>query len=287
VRARLRQAASVVFLLGVVLLSTGAGQEPTVDPIDALLQAGRFAEAFAAAVPEDERHDPAAVERFARRLLRFSMTSDDNYQRWFSLRAVRALDDAELAVAVLPLVHSGDRYVQSLALEILANSNPAAGREAFLEALDSPFRTVRIRALRGLEKLKDRTVVARLGTVLSADSDPELRALAARVLGETHSAQAIAVLLVGLDDDSVLVQEETVRALVALGYRDLSRVLRERLANGAPKDRIRAVRLIALVPDPGLSDVLAPLLGDGDPELRAYAAAAVVAIHKGSWGETH
>lgn len=273
---------SVFAILFVLLLGAGpALAEPAADPaqVEQLLSEGHYREAYEATAPGGQA-DPEALERTARALLRLGMASEDSFLRWFSLRAARTLNDPELVAAARRLVDANDRYVQSLSLEFLAETDPAGNRDVFVRALDSPFRTVRIRAIRALEKLKDPTLVTRLGTVLTADPDAELRAMAARALGEIGSKQAIPVLSLALDDSSPVVQEEAVRALVALGDQRVVRTLKKRLAEAPPKERTKVVRLAALVPDASLIPSLGPLLADGDPEVRSFTAAAILSIRR-------
>lgn len=276
---RKRRVLAVLFVLLV-----GSGPllaDPPADParVEQLIDEGHYREAYDATAPGGQA-DPEALERTARALLRLGMASDDSFLRWYSLRAARTLNDPELVAAARPLVDANDRYVQSLSLEFLAETDPQGNRDAFVRALDSPFRTVRIRALRALEKLKDPTLVTRLGTLLTGDPDAELRAMAARALGEMGSKQAVPVLSLALDDSSPVVQEEAVRGLVALGDPRVVRTLKKRLAEAPPKERTKVVRLAALVPDASLIPSLGPLLADGDPEVRAFAASAILTIRR-------
>ena len=281
-RERMLLAVSTTLLLGAGPVSA----EPSVDAahVEQLLGEGRYQEAYDAAAPGGQA-DAETLETTARAVLRLGMASDDSFLRWFSLRAARTLNDPELAAAARPLVDANDRYVQSLSLEFLAETDLAGNRDVFVRALDSPFRTVRIRALRALEKLKDPTLVTRLGTVLTGDSDAELRAMAARALGATGSKQAIPVLSLALDDASPVVQEEAVRSLVVLHDQRVVRILKKRLAEAPPKERTKVVRLAALVPDASLIPSLGPLLADGDPEVRAFTASAILSIRRRASGK--
>jgi ParB family chromosome partitioning protein len=275
-------AALVLFGLGVT--SANAESAAGAARIEELLSQGHYREAYDAAAPEGQA-DPETLETTARALLRLGMGSDDSFLRWFSLRAARDLSDPELVAAARPLVDANDRYVQSLSLEFLAATDLAGNRDAFVRALDSPYRTVRIRAIRALEKLQDPALVTRLGTVLTGDPDAELRAMAARALGRTGAKPAIPLLSLALDDPSAVVQEESVRALVVLGDQRVVGTLKKRLAEAPPQERTKAVRLAALVPDASLIPSLGPLLGDGDPEVRAFTASAILSIRHRTSGE--
>jgi HEAT repeat protein len=273
----------VAFVVLVLFLpsSTAVAADPAVDGarVEELITQGRYRDAYDATAPQGQV-DPEALEKTARALLRLGMASDDSFLRWFSLRAARELNDPELVAAARPLVDANDRYVQSLSLEFLAETDLAGNRDVFVRALDSPFRTVRIRALRALRKLEDPTLVTRFGTVLTGDPDAELRAMAASALGETGAKPAIPVLSLALDDPSPVVQEEAVRSLVVLGDQRVVGTLKKRLAEAPPKERTKVVRLAALVPDASLIPSLGPLLADGDPEVRAFTASAILSIRR-------
>lgn len=246
--------------------------------INELFAAGRYQEAYQVALQARASGRDGALTEAARALLDSAMKSTDSYHRWFALRAAQTLRDREVAASARRLAASGDRYERSLALEILAKSDPAGSSAELLEALDSPFRSVRLRALQGLAKLADRGLAERFAAVLRDDPDPDLRALAARALADSGAASAAPALHEALGDPVVVVQEEAVRALVTVGDDRLPDVLRRQLEEAPPEQRVRVLRLAALVPEPSLLDAVAPLLADGDPEVRAFAAAALLSI---------
>jgi HEAT repeat protein len=247
------------------------------DTVDTLLKDGKYQEAYQT-LTANGAADAAALSAAARALLRHALAQPNEHARWSALRVARLLDDPAIASAVLGLARDGARYERSLALEILANDNPAAYRDTFLHALESPYRTVRLRGLRALASLKDETLVAAFTPVLAEDQDAELRAFAARALGDTGSPSALPPLQTALDDEVSVVQEEAVRALVLLHDPTLSAALRRRLADPGSSTRARVIRLMALVPDPTLATDLAPYVADPDAEVRALAAGAILRV---------
>jgi hypothetical protein len=70
----------------------------------------------------------AAAARSARALLASSIESQDSYARWFALRAARTLPRQNFAPQARKVARSGDRYDQSLALDILLGADPAGSR---------------------------------------------------------------------------------------------------------------------------------------------------------------
>jgi HEAT repeat protein len=245
---------------------------------EVLLAEGRYGEAYQAALREVGGDEAAKVSAAARSLLGVSMESQDSYVRWYALRAAQPLSDPALAEHAKQAFRTGDRYDHSLALEVLLRVDAAGSRETFLEALDSPHRSVRLRALKGLAKLRDPALADRFTEILSKDLDPDLRAIAAQALAQSGSPQAPAALYGGLEDPIGAVREEAVRALVSLKNPGLSAVLRHRLADAAPEERVGALRLMGLSADRELLQDLGPYLANADPEVRAYAAGAILAI---------
>jgi HEAT repeat protein len=243
----------------------------------ALIEAGDYRGAYEQSL-ESDRADTERLAATARALLGVTIQSNDAYLRSLALRASASLKEPALAEGARSAAHSADRYEQSLAIEILGNTDPAGSREQLLEALQSPFRGVRLRALRALAKLKDPRLADRIGDVLTADPDPDLRALAARALAETGAPAATLLLHQALDDQVAAVQEQIVLALVTVHDRELVNLIRRRLANDPAEKVVQNLRLAALIPDPSLVPDLGPFLANAEPEVRALAAAAILSI---------
>jgi len=269
---------TAAFLAGLVMLGWhGALAGEKADSIADLMKAGRYADAYDAAT-KSSGPTPEALATAARTLLRTSIESDQESLRWSGLRAARALSDRELAAAARQCVPKDGRYATALALELLAHTDVAAYRDVFLSVLSSPFRTVRLRALRALAGLKDPGLADRFAKVLTSDPDPELRAIAAEALGQTGAPKTTPALYRALDDPEAVVRQEAVRALVAIHDPGTAGAIKRRLSEAAPDRRVEIIRLAALVPDVDLARALGPLLGDPDARVRDYAAGAILSI---------
>jgi HEAT repeat protein len=219
--------------------------------------------------------DPLRHE--AHTLLRGALHSPDLASRWAALRAARVLGDKEVAEAARTLALEGDGYERTLALEVISNADVGKSTELYLAALSSPFRSVRLRGLRALAA--DRRNIDPFVTTVTDDEDPELRAFAARTLGECERTPAVTAALLRAAADRVhLVQEEAFGALARLGEPSLAGLLRARLNGASTEERLHVVRMMALVPDPTLLTDLGPLLADPDADVRAFAAAAVLTL---------
>jgi HEAT repeat protein len=267
----------VVTAIGLLL---GSPRHSHAESTEDLLKAGRYDAAYERARKEPGGGSTSLIS-LARTLLEQALASPDSYQRWFALRAARTLNDAALVPSLRKIAREGDRYEQSLALDALILTDPKQAREEFQQALGSPFRSVRLRGLRGLSGHRDPSLVDSLAKVAASDSDPDLRALAARALGESGAADAKQPLRRALDDPSEVVQEEAVRALSHLADETLAEVLRKRAESAEePETRLRLIRLMGFVREDHVLDTLGPLLADGDAEVRSYAAAAIVRRQK-------
>jgi hypothetical protein len=69
-----------------------------------------------------------------------------------------------------------------------------------------------------------------------------------------------------------------VRALVRLRDPELVLLMRMRLTDPAPERRVQHLRLIGLIPDASLIGDVGPFLADPEPEVRAFAAGAILSI---------
>jgi hypothetical protein len=242
----------------------------------ALVADGRVGEAYQRLIETQRSQDPAALQALSRAVMARAMRSEDAFERWAGLRTARSLSDPALVAPARDQLHRGSRYEEALALEILARNDPDGSRQDFVAALDSPYRTVRIRALRALRPRPDDALAARLAVVATDDEDPDVRILAIRTLQQWNARGAVASLRRGLSDAVAAVQQEIVRALVALGDRDVSATVLQRVAQAPREDRVAALRLASLVPlEPAALDAVGPYLADPDPEVRVAAAAAV------------
>lgn len=245
----------------------------------ALAIEGRYGEAVAALTERGDQDDPEALQALARALLVRGIDSPDAFERWAAMRAARTLADPALAAPALRRLESDGRYEQALALEILTRAAPQASFAAFVTALDSPHRTVRLRALRALHDTDQRPAVEeRIGALVTDDPDPDVRVVAVRTLRDWHAFDTIPQLRRAVEDPAPAVRQEAVTALVTLGDPEIATLVRQRLAEVPPQERARTLRLAGRVPSRGLLPVISPFLADSDPEVRSAAAAAVLSI---------
>jgi len=266
------RALGIVGLCLFVFTAAGAWGEN----MESMLARGRFAEAYEA-TRSNRSAGPEAYAKLAEALLQIELASEDSYDRWFSLQAIRGLNERVFLRRARGLAAGPDLYQASLALEYLAGVDDDPG--VFLDALRSSRRPLRLRALQRLESLPGPAVTAALQRVLDGDRDPSLRAHAAHALGSHGSPRTLEVLRRHLlEDHSQLVREECVRALARLSAPHLADTLRQRVAVAVDRNRVLVARLVGLAGDPTLIDDIAPWLADADVEVRTAAAGAILAL---------
>jgi HEAT repeat protein len=220
--------------------------------------------------------DSAVTE--AQRHMEKALTSDKDYVRSDAFREARTLDEPWIAEIALPRCDSPDLTERSIALEVVAASNPSLARDAFLEALGSEERTIRLRGLLGLELLADEGTTAEVVEILVGDPDPDLREVAARTLGAIGNPAASGPLFGALDSDNPAVREQAVLSLVAIGESGLGEMLLERLQAGEEPGEVNLLRMLALIPDPSLVPSIEPYLAHDNEEVQTSAAATIFRI---------
>jgi HEAT repeat protein len=202
-------------------------------------------------------------------------------RRFPALRAARYLKEPWVAEIVLPLCDSPDFIERVLALEVIANTNPRLGKAAFLNALTSGERSLRLRGLLGLAALGDTESVPHLVEIMKNDPDPDLRVAAAQALGDMGDLRASVALYEGIESNYPPMREQAVLALVAIGDDGVGGYLIDRLENDHNPGRNEVLRLLALVPDRSLISAIEPFLAHEDRVTRVLAAAAILSILEG------
>ncbi len=223
--------------------------------------------------PVDAESSP---DQLAVEVLRDAMAGGNDHLRLFAIERSTTLKTPGLLAEVRALASSPDRVVRSHALDFLAANDLQGSREIFLSAVQVPFRSVRLRALKALLSLYDPALVPRFVKVLHSDPDPDIRALAARglgALGTRGGEDAGPALRQALDDPHPSVQEGAVDGLVAIGEVGVGLDLLDRVRKAPPGEAERLLRLVGRVPDRALVPRLGKLLQAGEPTVRIAAAA--------------
>lgn len=218
----------------------------------------------------------AVVE--ARRQLEAALSSDQDNLRWDALREARQLREEWIGQIVIPYCDSPNLTEQVLALEAVAETDPKLGRDVFLEQLNHQQRSVRLRALLGLERAGDPDDAFEIVRVMEHDPDIDLRAVAARALGALGNPEASSSLRRKVTSHHAPLREQAVLALLKIGTEDVGEYLMDLLEADRDLDVFASMRLLALVPDPALIGRLKPYLDSEDSMIRTHASITILAI---------
>ncbi len=218
------------------------------------------------------------VAEAARRHLESALNSDQDLVRWDALRAAATLREPWIAEIVVPLCDSPDIMERGIALEAVISSNPEKGRDAFLRALISGERSIRLRGVLGLAALGDNDSVPNLVTIMDDDPDPDLRAAAARALGDIGDTQASIHLYEAIKSPFHPVRKFAVMSLLTIGDEGVGTYLVGRLHELDYPGELEILRLLALIPDPTLIEAISPYLEHSNDDVRTQAAAAIFSI---------
>ncbi len=190
------------------------------------------------------------------------------------VEALGKLGDVSAVPDLIPLLqsqHDGVLLKTVLALKKLRDPSAA---QALVALLHVPKPTVRRRVVETLGQTGDRSLVTTIGGVLRDDPAPEVRAAAARALGELKSKEAVPFLEEALQHE-FMIRCQAVIALGAIHEKSMLPALMAMLKDSAPEVRYHAVNAIAKFKDKKTLRAIAVLLEDSDPMVRNGAAKVV------------
>lgn len=190
------------------------------------------------------------------------------------VETVGKLGEASAAPGLLPLLqsqHEGVMFKTVLALKKLRSPSAIP---ALTSLLNAPQPALRRRVVETLGHTGDAALVSVIGEVLRQDASREVRATAARSLGELKSHDACPFL------EEALREEFSIRcqAVIALGLiqeRNTLPALMAMLKDGAPEVRYHAINAIAKFKDPKTLKAMAVMLEDPDPMVRSGASKVI------------
>ncbi len=190
------------------------------------------------------------------------------------VEALGKLKDARAVPVLIPLLrvaHEGVLLKTVLALKQLRDPSASA---ALIAVLNSSKPALRRRIVETLGHAGDLSVIPAIGKVLREDTSPEVRATAARALGELKAKEACPFLQDALRDDFAV----RCQAVIALGaIRDKSTLpaLMAMLKDSAPEIRYHAINAAAKLNELKTLKALAVMLEDSDQMVRAAAEKAI------------
>lgn len=190
------------------------------------------------------------------------------------VETIGKLGDASAAPGLLPLLqsqHEGVMFKVVLALKKLRSPSAIPALTSLLQA---PLPTLRRRVVETLGQTGDASLVPVIGEVLRQDASLEVRATAARSLGELKAREACAYLEEALREE-FSIRCQAVIALGAVQDRSTLPALMAMLKDDAPEVRYHAIKAIAKFKDPKTLKAMAVMLEDSDPMVRSGASKVI------------
>ena len=194
--------------------------------------------------------------------------------RLFALKGLNSVSEKEAQALAETMARDSNVWVQSAALELLAERQTPAARDLILPHLESPDRPVRLAAAAALVRLGEKQY---LDNILKAARDPNAleRYQAIGYLGKMPAEKSLHVLMPLLEND----EEDTVYySLKAMGKkvpRKMAPLLNKLTHSENPSVRYQAVLLMGYLP-PKISRVrVLELCEDADAMVRVSAAVAM------------
>lgn len=190
------------------------------------------------------------------------------------VETIGKLGDAAAAPGLLPLLqsqHEGVMFKTVLALKKLKSPSAIPALTSLLHASQP---TLRRRVVETLGHTGDASLVPVLGEVLRQDASLEVRATAARSLGELKAREACQYLEEALREE-FSIRCQAVIALGAVQDRSTLPALMAMLKDAAPEVRYHAIKAIAKFKDPKTLKAMAVMLEDSDPMVRSGASKVI------------
>lgn len=133
-----------------------------------------------------ELEDPAALD-----VLVDALEDSDEEVRSMAVWALGEIGDDRATGALAELLDDSGSKVRTAAIHALSEFETDASRDALISAVKADDRDVRLAAVTALREFEDAETVRALETVLTGDSDPEVRRRAARMLMHIETDAAL------------------------------------------------------------------------------------------------
>jgi HEAT repeat protein len=191
-----------------------------------------------------------------------------------TIEAVGKVGDTNATAVLLPLLEATDETVLMKVLAALRRLKAPETGSALTRMLSDPRPTIRRLTIDILGRSGDAAALEPLSEILRREPSHELRAIAARSLGELKLSAATPVLEEALRDEMVV----RLQAVIALGRIKHKRSLPGLMAmlrDSAPEIRYQALLAIGRFGDPKAVRAVSVLLMDDDPMVKQGAIAAL------------
>lgn len=170
-----------------------------------------------------------------------------------------------------------DGQFRDHALRALRKLKLPESAPVFLSLLDDASATIRRQSIEQLGVLKATKAIPRIREKLRWDTDENVRAAAARALGEFHDKESLALLQKAAEEHAV-VKIQAVIALGNIGLVDSAPLLLTLLKDISPEVRYQAIHSLAQIKAPDIDEALFRCLDDSDELVRRGAEQALLEL---------
>lgn len=170
-----------------------------------------------------------------------------------------------------------DGQFRDHALRALRKLKLPESAPVFLSLLDDASATIRRQSIEQLGVLKATKAIPRIREKLRWDTDENVRAAAARALGEFHDKDSLALLQKAAEEHAV-VKIQAVIALGNIGLVDSAPLLLTLLKDVSPEIRYQAIRSLVQIKATDIDEALLRCLDDSDELVRRGAEQALLEL---------
>lgn len=198
--------------------------------------------------------------------------------RHAAVSALSSLGHPATTRAMLVRLHHVSPRVRESAIRIASYVGNDESLAGLLDLCEDDVSTVRRAAVEHLANFEDIRAVEMIRQVLSTDTDPTVRAAAARGLGRAEQDDIAQALVDAAADENLWVRYYAIRSLGIVGTATNEAItsrLVERALTDAPPVRIAAVEALAVLRAPEAIPVVRQLCDDSEQDVSGAARAAL------------
>jgi HEAT repeat protein len=192
--------------------------------------------------------------------------------------ALNSVGHPQMEVAIARRLKHESPRVRESAARIAGYFGYGSCLRQMVELCDDADETVRRAVVEHLANFDERQAWSKIAETLRGDPSPSVRSAAARAMGQSTSAAALASLIAAANDPNLWVRYYVARSLGRRGeaHADALACLAERATRDrAVPVRVAAIEALGAIGSPSMLPVLIPIVQDAEPEVARAAATAL------------
>lgn len=223
-----------------------------------------------------------ALYRFAERdssVLTVLLENQDELVRRRALQVLALLGDTDLLQDIYPMLKDESGHVRKDAAQAVSILGDSDSIDPLLDLLADEYRDVSEAAAEALVRLgiKYSASLSKKIVPLLPESQPEIKALLIRVLGQVDVSGHLKLFLGALHDVEPVVRAAAVGGLKRTSDLSAASAVINSLADESPAVRVEAAMALEILKSPGAAEPLRAALFDQDPWVRSAAVSALSA----------